>query len=150
MFSKKIEVVSSKTKKLEKTKNFCSYINKKVYSKKGMFVGKVSDVIMKDYLMVGVLVNANKKIFIGKEFFKSDSESAIMLKIDPVTEIIGKTVYDSTGKRLGKVVGLKRKGTGNSYSELLVKKAIYSRSFSISKKEVEIAKKSVILNKEYE
>lgn len=150
MFKRKIEVVSSKTKKLDKTRKFSSYLGKSVYSKRGMFVGKVLDVIMKGDSMIGVLVKANKIIFIGKEFFKSDTENAIMLKIDPVTEIIGKTVYDSSGKRLGKVVGLKRKTTGNTYSELLVKKAIYRKAFSIPKKEVEIAKKNVILNKEYE
>ncbi len=150
MFKRKIEVVSSKTKKLDKTRMFSSYIGKRVYSKKGMFVGIVLDVILKDGSMIGVLVKANKKIFIGKEFFKSDTENAIMLKIDPVTEIIGKTVYDSTGKRLGKVVGLKRKTTGNNYSELLVKKAVYKKAFSIPKKEVEVAKKSVILNNVYE
>ena len=105
---------------------------------------------MKENNLVGVLIKSNQKVFIGKEFFKSDTDDAIMLKIDPVVGLIGKQVYDSTGKRLGKVVGVKRKGTGNSYSEILVKKAFYRKAFSIPKNEIEIAKKNVILNKEYE
>jgi len=147
MFSKKIEVISTKTKKLEGTNSFSSYIGKKVYSKSGELVGSVKDVVMKNDIMLGVIV---KKIFIGKEFFKSYTEDAIMLGIDLITNLLGKQVFDSTGKRIGKVVELKRRGTGNSYNELRVKKNIYSRSAFINKKDIKIAKKNVILKKPWQ
>jgi sporulation protein YlmC with PRC-barrel domain len=147
MFSRKIEVISSKTKKLEGTNTFSSYIGKKVYSKSGILLGAVRDVIMKNDIMLGVLV---KRVFIGKEFFKSYTADAIMLRIDPVTNLVGKQVFDSTGKRVGKVVELKRKGTGNSYTELRVKKNLYSKSIFIPKKDIKIAKKNVILKKPWQ
>lgn len=146
MFSRKIEVISSKTKKLEHTNSFSSYIGKKAYSKSGELIGKVDDVIMKDDVMKGILIK-NKKVFIGKEFFKYYTKEAIMLKIEPVTNLIGKQVFDSKGKRVGKVMEVIRKGTGNVYSELRVKKNIYSWSKHIPKKDIAVAKKSIILKK---
>jgi sporulation protein YlmC with PRC-barrel domain len=147
MFSSKTEIVSSRTKKLEGTNSFSSYIGKKVYSKSGEMIGTVKDVIMKNDIMLGVLVH---RVFIGKEFFKSYTADAIMLKIDPVTNLLGKQVYDSAGDRVGKVVELNRKSTGNSFYELRVKKNIYSRSVFINKKDIEIAKKNVILKKPWQ
>ena len=70
-----------------------------------------------------------------------------MLKIEPVTNLIGRQVFDSKGKRVGKVVEVIRKGTGNVYSELRVKKNIYSWSKHIPKKDIAVAKKSIILKK---
>ncbi|HJX50323.1 MAG TPA: PRC-barrel domain-containing protein [Candidatus Nanoarchaeia archaeon] len=145
MFERKIEVLSSRTKKLEGTGKFSSYIGKRVYSKTGELVGSVYDIIIKKDCMIGVLYKKNSRVFIGKEFFKSDTADAIMLKIDPVTDLIGKQVYDSTGKRIGKVVELKRKSTANSYEELRVKKAFYLSSVFIPKKLIAVAKKNIIL-----
>ena len=147
MFGSKIQIVSSRTKKLEGTNSFSSYIGKQVYSKSGEMIGVVKDIIMKNDIMLGVIVH---KVFIGKEFFKSYTADAIMLKIDPVTNLIGKHVYDSAGDRVGKVVELKRKGTGNSFNELRVKRNIYTRSIFINKKDIQIAKKNVILKRPWQ
>lgn len=146
MFSRKIEVISSRIKKLDKINKFSSYINKKVYSKSGELLGDVADVMMKEDCMVGVMIRG-RRLFIGKEFFKSYINDAIMLKIEPVTNLIGKQIFDSKGKRVGKIVEVMRKGTGNSYYELRVKKNIYTRSIYIPKKAIAIAKKTVILKK---
>jgi len=150
MFNKKIEVISTKNNKLDDTKKISSYIGKAVYSKAGELLGKVYDVILKDDYVVGILVSSNKKMFIGKEFFEGNVKDVIVLKIEPFTSLIGKQVFDSTGKRIGKVIKIERKTTSNNYENLIIKKAIYSRSFKISKKEVAIAKENIILKKEYE
>jgi len=150
LFTRRVEILSSRTKKLESTKKFSSYIGKNVYSKSGELVGKVYDVIMKNDNMVGVIYKGASRVFIGKEFFKSDTDDAIMLKIEPVTGLIGKHVYDSTGKIIGKVVELKRKSTANSFDELRVKKAFYSMSVHIPKKFIAVAKKNIILSKPWE
>jgi len=150
MFETKIDIVSSRTKKIENTGRYSSYMGKKVYSKTGELVGSVYDIVIKNDCMAGVLYKGNSRVFMGKEFFKSDTADAIMLKIEPVTGLIGKQVFDSTGKRVGKVVELKRKSTANSYEELRVKKAFYLSSVFIPKKLIAVAKKNIILREPWQ
>ncbi|RLG11929.1 hypothetical protein DRN73_04030 [Candidatus Pacearchaeota archaeon] len=150
MFNKKIEVISTKTKKIEEGERISFYIGKAVYSKTGELLGKVYDVILENDCVVGILIKSNKKIFIGKEFFNGNVKDVIVLKIEPFTSLIGKQIFDSTGKRIGRVVNVERKTTSNNYENLIVKKSIYRRSFKIPKKEIAIAKENIILKREYE
>jgi sporulation protein YlmC with PRC-barrel domain len=149
MFKKSVDIISRKISNLERTENVSSYFGKKVYSKTGGLIGVVYDVILKKGVMIGILVRGKRKTFIGKEFFGSQSKEGIILKIEPVTSIIGKQVYDSDGKRIGKVIGLNRRSCTNAYSDILVKKSIIRRAFSIPKKDIDMAKKSVLLKKPY-
>lgn len=150
MFETKIEAVSNKAVNIDELGKFSSYIGKKVYSKTGELVGKVYDIVIKNDCMVGVLYKRDLNIFIGKEFFKSDNDDAIMLSIDPVTGLIGKKVYDSTGKYVGKVVELKRKKNSNNYDELRVKKSFFFKSVYIPKEKIAVAKKNIILKGPWE
>jgi sporulation protein YlmC with PRC-barrel domain len=149
MFKKNVDLISRKLSNLDRTENVLSYVGKRVYSKKGDFFGIVYDVILKKGVMIGILVKGKRRSFIGKEFFGSQSKEGIVLKIEPVTIIIGKPVYDSEGKRIGKVVGLNRKSCTNAYSDIMVKRSMLRRAFSIPKKDIEMAKKSVLLKKPY-
>lgn len=149
MFSKKIKIISSKLGKIEHLKKFSSYIDKKVYSKSGEYLGQVKDLLFRKDCFLGIMLD-RKNIFIGKEFFFKESEKGIILKIEPVTSLIGKQVFDSIGKKVGTVSDIKRKTNSNSYTDLMVKKAIYRKAVSIPKKDVDIAKKNIILKKEYD
>jgi sporulation protein YlmC with PRC-barrel domain len=150
MLLKKTRLISRKLQKLEGVKRASNYFDKSVLSKSGEYVGKVKDVIFKKETYTGLLVKGKRRLFIGKEFISSDTKDHIILNMEPVTNIIGKKVYDSTGKKIGYVKNIVRKSKTNAYSEILVKKAVYRRAFSIPKKEVEIAKKSIILKNPYE
>ena len=72
-----------------------------------------------------------------------------MLKIEPVTNLIGKQVFDAVGKRIGSVSDVKRKTKSNNYTDLIVKKAIYRKAIAVPKKDIDVAKKNIILKKEY-
>ena len=146
---KKVKIISSKLKKVDHLKKFSSYIGKNVYSKTGEFLGRVKDLLFKEECFLGILLD-RKRLFIGKEFLGHESEKGIVLKIDPVTSLLGKQVFDAVGKRIGVVSDIKRKTNSNSYTHLMVKKAIYRRAFEIPKKDVDVAKKSIILKKAYE
>jgi len=150
MFGKRVDLISRNVGDLDKTKKASSYIGKIVYSKKGEVIGRIYDVILKKGVLMGVLVRGKRKTFIGKEFFASESKEALMLKIEPVTSIIGRQVFDSLGKRIGKVSGLKRKSNTNTYNGIFVKKSIYRKAFEISKKDIDVAKKTVLLKKPHE
>lgn len=144
-----IEIISKKVKTLEKANRFARYMNSKVYSKSGEYIGKVYDVVFDKVRILGVLVAGKKRIFIDKQFIGKISEDAIVLNIEPVTSMIGKQVYDAEGKKIGTVSGLQRKSNANTFSDILVKRAIYRRAFSIDKKEIGVAKKNIILKRAY-
>ena len=148
MFGKKSWIISNRFKKVENQKKFSSYIGKTVYSKSGEYVGKIVDLLFKNDRFSGIIVD-RKNVFIGKEFFGSESEKAIMLKIEPITNLIGKKVFDTVGKKVGNVSDIKRKANSNNYTNLMVKKAIYRKAFAVPKKDINIAKKNIILKKEY-
>ena len=149
MFRKKTRVISNRFRKIDSLKKFSSYIGKIVYSKSGEHIGRIYDLLFSKDTFVGVLVKGKKDVFIGKEFFRGESDKSIILKIEPITNLIGKQVFDAIGKRVGIVKDIKRKTKSNNYTDLRIKKSIYRRSFYIPKKDIEVAKKNIILKKEY-
>ncbi len=144
MFRKKTDIVG-KTKNLDSLGKISSYFGKKVYSKTGDFLGHIIEVMFKGNIIQGFLVKGKRKLFIEKKFFEHESEKAFVLSIDPVVCFIGKQVFDSSGKRIGKVVDVKRKTNANVFSEIMVKKAFYRRAFSIRKEDISVAKENIIL-----
>ena len=103
---KKERIISSKIKSLESTKSLASLMGKRVLSKSGEIAGKITDVITTNEKIIGIIISGNQRQFIGKEFFKYDTEDSILLTIDPVTLMIGKQVFDNEGKKLGIVTDL--------------------------------------------
>jgi sporulation protein YlmC with PRC-barrel domain len=149
MFGKPAEIISRRIKNIESIELSSQYTDKKVYSKSGEFVGKVYDIAMKNKCFIGLMVSGKRKVFIDKDFFESDADGVIMLKIEPVVNLLGKQVFDSLGKIVGKVVGLNRKSNKNDYEEIVVKKSFFRRAFNVPKKDVEVAKENIILKKAY-
>ncbi len=147
---KNAEMISASISSFEGLKGLKSYLGKKVFSKSGAYVGRISDVYTKNNSMRGILVKSRVKIFFDKDYIHTDSPDAIMLSIDPVTHIIGRVVFDSEGRKLGKVIGLERKDNSNSYSSIVVKKRLISKPFVVSKGEIETCKKNCILKSAYD
>ncbi|MBU0471699.1 MAG: PRC-barrel domain-containing protein [Nanoarchaeota archaeon] len=150
MSFKNLEILSSTNNKLVNSKPASDYVDKKVYSNLGTEVGKVKDVVLKNHQVIGYIVKGSKKMFIDKEYIKSESGNVLMLSIYPVISLIGKQVFDSEGRRIGKVVRVERKTTTNNFTNLIVKNKIYSKSISVPKTDVSAYKENIILNKSYE
>ena len=147
---KKVQIISPRVKKILENQSVKHYLGKNIVSKSGDIVGKVKDVIIGNYELEGIIFDKNfLTTFVDKRFIKEISNS-VMLSIDPVTSLKGKYVFDANGKKLGKIIRINRKGTSNSFTELIVKKRAYSKKIEIPKKDVLIMKKIVILNKSYE
>lgn len=149
MFKKPIHLFSKKIKSLEGSVKSSSYLGKKVFSKFGQYVGRVYDVVLEKGFMVGVMIKGKKRLFIGVEFFDSQFDKGIMLSIDPVTLIIGKKVYDSVGKLVGKVVDVDRNTASNTFHALIVKKGLFFKPFIIPASDVVESKHNVLLNKSF-
>jgi sporulation protein YlmC with PRC-barrel domain len=150
MNSKRVKVISASKKDVSKMEGARSYIGKNVISKSGDKVGKVLDVAFKGSTMEGVLVQKKlSTLFIDRKFFASVSNNALMLSINPVTMLLGKQVFDADGKKLGKVVKIVRKGGGNSFEAMMVRKNMVSKSIRVPKSEIDVSKKNIILKKAY-
>jgi len=147
---KKMISVSKKVKNPKSLESFRAYIGRKVISKSGEKIGKVHNIRFSGTIVSGFVVSKLiSKFFVGIEYLGDVSEESIVLSIDPVTELIGKHVFDADGRNLGKVARLNRKGTENNFDEIVVKKRIYSKGITIPKKDIDVMKKNIILNTVY-
>lgn len=150
MFFSKPEIISKNLKTLEDTSKAKLEIGKTVYSKSGEYVGKVYDLIFKEHVILGFMISGKKDMFIGREYIANESKESVVLNIEPVINLIGKQVFDATGKRIGTVSRIGRKSNANTYNEIFVKKAFYRFAFPISKDKISVAKKNIILKNSYE
>jgi len=149
IFKKNVEIISNSLKNIESIELYSKYFGRKVYSKSGEFVGKVYDIGMRAGCFFGIFVKGKRKVLIEKNFISSDADGVIMLSIGPVTNLIGKQVFDSKGKIIGKVKDLERKTNANNYEGIVVKKSFFRRAFSVPKKDIEAAKQNIMLKKAY-
>jgi sporulation protein YlmC with PRC-barrel domain len=150
MADKKTKIISSRLDSLKGTESFMEYLNKKVFSKSGEYIGRVRDVISYSDKIAGAVINGKYNYFIDEKYFESDSKKALVLSINPVFSLIGKKVYDSQGRKIGKVIGIKRDTTANKFKALIVKKHFFLKPFFIPKGDIEVSKKNIILKFEYE
>ena len=107
------------------------------------------DVIIKNNAVAGLIVKGREKLFIDASYYIAGAADNVLLKIDPVTMLKKKLVFDNNGKKLGRVKSIERKSLRNACDELVVKKNILSKSMRIPFTDVEVSKKNIILNKSY-
>ena len=87
---------------------------KKVFSKSGDYIGKVRDIISTGNQVVGFIVGKGfKNVFIDKNFITTSPEAVQILSIDPFTLLLGKHVYDLTGRYIGRVKTVNRDNNKN-------------------------------------
>ena len=68
-----------------------------------------------------------------------------MLKIDPVDEIIGHEVFDSTGKSIGEIKSVKRSKKTNKLLQIIVYSDLYNDDIEIDSHYIENCGDSCIL-----
>lgn len=122
-----------------------SYYNgKKVISKSGKELGKITDLVFDKSKIIGIMIG---KLFIDFDFVDSADEEYLVLKIDPVSLIIGMKVFDVEGNYLGKVSDINRKAHGNVFDSIVVKKNILSKGVEVAKKDISTWHSNVVLKK---
>ncbi|MDA3856612.1 MAG: hypothetical protein PF569_10240 [Candidatus Woesearchaeota archaeon] len=149
MFKKEVSIVSQNIKNMEETNKFGSYLGKRVYSKSGEYVGKLKEFVAHNNDFAGMLIYGKSNLYIDKEFFSLNSEDSIVLSIDPITILLGKVVFDADGRNLGKVIGIDRNSNLNNFKHLLVRKGSFSKPAKVSKTEISVMKKNIILKTSY-
>ncbi len=142
-------LLSKSVTKLDHTLSVRDYLHKKVYSTSGDYVGKIYDLVLYENQLMGLLVHGRKRLFIDINYCTASAVDSIILKIDPVTMLKGKIVFDSRGKRIGKVSAIERKSVKNECENLLVKKNMFKKPVPIPFTDIEVSKKNIILSKVY-
>ena len=98
----------------------------KVVDWEGTVIGKIKD------LEINMINNSIQSIIVHQGFFKHDTKilveyidkfekDMVFLKITPVTKLVGKMVFDSCGKEVGKIVEVVRVGETNVLKDIVVK-----------------------------
>ena len=65
--SKKKEIISDNVNSMDTAFSIKKYLGKKVFSKSGTYLGKVKDVVMSDYHLLGILIFSKVDLFIDKK-----------------------------------------------------------------------------------
>lgn len=134
---------------LEGTESAKAYLGKQVYTASGDKAGRIKDLVIKENEVAGLIIKGRHLLFIDKDHCAPGTADTVLLTIDPVVMLKGKFVFDNNGKKLGRVKGIERKSMRNTCEELIVKKNIFTKTLRIPAKDIEVAKKNIILNKSY-
>ena len=130
-------------------------VGRRVFAKNGDDLGKVKELAINPEKMriEGVWVSPCFTCvdeYIGREYVDKITEEGVMLKIDPLTEVIGEKVFDSQGKKIGKVSALTREKKTNSIISLEVDRGIGKDRLIVPIENVKSMGNAVILSKKVE
>ncbi len=147
---KKIQHISSVLYRLDEEFNLKKLIGKRVLAKDAEELGKVEDIIIKNYNIIGITFSKimGPRLFVDRSHIASFTPDAVILNIKPFTSLVGLEVLDKNGRIIGKVKKVLRNDTSNNFKEFIVKTGLFKK---ITFKFADIDKISdkLILNKEY-
>ncbi len=144
----RIEILSSKG--IPKHYRLSSVIGKKVIAYSGEVVGKVKEMAYDMNRVVGIYVKGRTgfgKLLIGMEYIDQFHEDSVTLKINPVSTLYKKVVFDKDGKKVGRVKKIVRTSTANNFKEIIVKRGLFKKAVHIPRENMEVIAKNIILNK---
>jgi len=109
---------------------------KKVLTKDGKNIGKIRTIRIdpKDLTIEGIEVDTGLfKIdqYFGKNYIKTLTEQGAILKITPIDDIVGHSVYDSTGKSVGEIKSIKRSKKTNRLLSITMYSDLYKDDITV-------------------
>lgn len=131
-----IKEIKHKSLSLSVSKDIRDVLGKKVLTKDGKNIGKIRTIRIdpKDLTIEGIEVDTGLfKIdqYFGKNYIKTITEQGAILKITPVDDIIGHTVFDSTGKSVGEIKSIKRSKKTNRLLSITMYSDLYKEDVNI-------------------
>ncbi len=132
---------------------FWSLLFRPVLSRSGHRAGRLIDIEISDNKITVIeVIHRFRKIRIPADWITNTNtlkkNSALILDRDPFYTLLGRTVYDGAGRKLGKVRNLKQIGNTEKFDSFIVKKGWLSRSLLIDGEKIQVKKKGILL--EYE
>jgi sporulation protein YlmC with PRC-barrel domain len=131
-----IKETKHKSLSLSEAPDIRDILGKKVLTKDGKNIGKIRTIRIdpKDLTIEGIEVDTGLfKIdqYFGKNYIKTLTEQGAILKITPIDDIVGLTVYDSTGKTVGKIKSIKRSKKTNKLLSITMYSNLYKEDITI-------------------
>ena len=128
--------VKHKSLSLNEALDIREALGKKVLTKDGKNIGKIRTIRIdpKDLTIEGIEVDTGLfKIdqYFGKNYIKTITEQGAILKITPIDDIVGHTVYDSTGKSVGEIKSIKRSKKTNKLLSITMYSDLYKENVTI-------------------
>jgi sporulation protein YlmC with PRC-barrel domain len=125
-------------------------LGKKVLTKDGANIGKVRSIRI-DPLKLSIegievdtgLFKVDK--YIGKNYIKTMTNQGAILKINPVEDIVGHQVFDSTGKSVGEIKSIKKSKKTNKLLSITLFSDIYKDNITVDGHYIESCGDSCIL-----
>lgn len=145
-----MEIISGKRTNMNGLCGLKKIVGAPVISKDGDEIGKVVEIFFTEHKIAGFVLSHKKgpKVFIGEEYIEKFNEDAVIIKINPITSMIGLTVFDSAGKKIGIVKEVVRQNNSNSFTGIEVKGSVLRKKKTIPKSEIDEIKHTIMLNKE--
>lgn len=132
-------------------RGFFSFFWKKIISHSGNPCGRILDIFIQDGKLAGfAVIRGFRTYFIGSEFVENDSGEAVVLSIEPVYLLIGKSVFDSEGRRLGRLNRLVRNDRSNEFAAIVVKRKFYTPGMTIPASHIAVSKHNIVLKETLE
>jgi sporulation protein YlmC with PRC-barrel domain len=130
--------------------SFWTIFCKTVLSKSGERCGRILGLQFSSTTITGF------KIWMGFQIIEIDanlirnleslhSGKKILLSIDPIFLLNGKSVFDSDGKKLGKISKIMQLGNYNDFDAIIVKRKFYLPGIRVEKSQIEVMHKNIIL-----
>jgi len=128
--------IKHKSLSLRDAPDIKNILGKKVLTKDGKNIGKIRTIRIdpKDLTIEGIEVDTGLfKIdqYFGKNYIKTLTEEGAILKINPIDDIVGHTVYDSTGKSVGEIKSIKRSKKTNRLLSITMYSDLYKDDITI-------------------
>jgi sporulation protein YlmC with PRC-barrel domain len=147
---RQIRIFTPKKEKVDLSERIKEVIGKKILGKNGEVIGRVKDIVASDDAIEGILVRRKfTTLFIDLEYVDDLHGESVLLKIDPAIRYIGMHVFDSEGRKIGKVTDIVQKQKTNIIESIIVKKYFFSKPLEISVIDIDVSQKNIILKIAY-
>jgi sporulation protein YlmC with PRC-barrel domain len=125
-----IEYFLEQTAPFDQTRKAADILGKRVIAKSGLVVGKVSQIRLdgNQRELQGVLVRRmpwQSKLYISTDYIHRLTPKAIILDIDPLVVLRGRSVVSKDGKKYGRVSNIKREEDTNKLVSLVVRRRLF-------------------------
>jgi sporulation protein YlmC with PRC-barrel domain len=146
-----MKVIKHTSRKIEQTVKVSTIQGKKVLTKDGRKIGTLKNIHIdpKNLSIEGVHVKGGifgTDRYIGKGYIQSMTEQGVILSIVPVEEYIGLSVFDSRGKKIGKVWQVQRSRKTNTLVGIIVDRGLFGgKKIAFSGKHIKTLGKNIVL-----
>jgi sporulation protein YlmC with PRC-barrel domain len=141
--------IKHKSIKIKDTLNASKILGLKVLAPGGKRLGKVADIHFhpKRWNIEGIRIGLSMFLgdYIGKNYIKSITENAVILKKMPVTEYRGMKVLDSSGKIVGRVIKVGRSNKSNNFTSITVDRGKSKKDKNFKSNEIEQVGEAIML-----